>query len=72
MGEIATLAPVVCWPWHLWFLADGDCHPQGASCSRCGRDIAVPTTAAGRLVCLYCALDSGLLPATEIPLCREE
>ncbi len=53
-----------CWPWHLWWLVEGP-HPRGDRCRRCLRDVAVPQDATGRPICIYCALDLGLIPAEE-------
>jgi hypothetical protein len=40
-------------------------HPQGGNCADRGRDVAVFKP--GRPVCLYCGLDSGLIPPIEQP-----
>lgn len=59
--RVAYSGYVVCWPWHLWFLAVNDGHPRGGDCRRCGRDVAVPRSAKRDPICLYCALDVGLI-----------
>jgi hypothetical protein len=58
---------VACWPWGLSWL-DGK-PVRFATCRTCKRDVAQPEAAARDVpICLYCALDSGLLPAIDIPL----
>lgn len=66
----AELRPLVCWPWHLHRLVDG-AHPTGGRCRWCRRDIAVPADLADlrpMRVCLYCAIDRGILSAIDTPL----
>lgn len=62
---VAFPALVVCWPWHLRALGS-DTNRNGATCTRCGRDVAAPT---GRVlpVCIYCGIDGGLIPAVDVP-----
>jgi len=58
---------VPCWPWHLRMSMESEGHPIGDQCA-CGKEVALPRQFAGaEAVCLYCALDSGLLPSTEEP-----
>lgn len=56
-----------CWPWGLSWI-DGEA-VQYATCRTCQRDIAQPVAKAREVpVCIYCALDSGLLPELELAL----
>jgi hypothetical protein len=58
---------VACWPWGLEGLSGQAV--QWATCRTCQRDVAQPKASARDVpVCLYCALDSGLLPAIETEL----
>lgn len=58
---------VPCWPWSLRFLSEQPA--VGEQCRECGRDVARPEAKAGEVpVCIYCALDSGLLPLEDEPL----
>lgn len=62
---------VTCAPWSLRGMSscarDGQ-HPIGAECVDCGRSVAQPRSRPSAApVCLYCALDCGMLPAVEIP-----
>lgn len=58
---------VPCWPWELRALELGPA--LQAYCRPCGREVALPADhQADRPVCLYCAMDSGLLPAADLPL----
>lgn len=58
---------VVCWPWHLRGL--GEEPVVGALCRTCRRDVALPKSMARDVpICLYCALDDGLVEAVETPL----
>lgn len=58
---------VACWPWGLGWLAKQEV--QYATCRTCERDVAQPKARAKEVpVCLYCALDSGLLPLEDYPL----
>lgn len=60
-----------CWPWSLRHL--GEEPATGATCRTCRRDVALPTARSGEVaICIYCALDSGLLEAEETPLVGEE
>lgn len=67
MTREAAHAFVVCWPWHLWFLAPNDGHPRGGECSGCGRSVAVPRAAVGDPLCLYCGIDQGVVEAIDAP-----
>lgn len=51
--------PVICWPWHLWFLTHCPGHPRGGNCRFCDSPVAVPkcATKADDPVCVYCAED---------------
>lgn len=61
----------VCWPWHLWWLVEG-AHPIESHCRFCRRDVALPRAEADKQpVCLYCAMDRGLVEAVEIPFDAE-
>jgi hypothetical protein len=76
MGSVVGLVrpkPVVCWPWHLHFLADQAGHPIGGSYTACQQDVAVPRdqSPAGA-ICLYCAMDQGLVEAVDRPFSSEE
>lgn len=55
---------VACWPWDLGWLERESF--QYATCRTCNRDVAQPIARSGEVpVCLYCGLDSGLVPAIE-------
>lgn len=65
--RVVEVEPVVCWSWRLRDCADLPEHPVGGTCNRCSRDVAVPRDAGTREpVCLYCALDAGIIPEVEI------
>lgn len=59
MTARAEDAPVVCWPWKLWFLQRGPI--RGSTCDMCQRDVARPMKAAPsrKIICLYCATELG-------------
>lgn len=58
---------IVCWPAHLAFIWEQP--TQGADCQDCGAVVAQPVAAAKeRPVCLYCAIERGLIPAEDTPL----
>ena len=58
---------VACWPWGLGWLTNAAV--QYATCRTCQRDVAQPKERAKEVpVCLYCALESGLLPEIDLPL----
>ena len=59
--------PVVCPPWEVRHIAR---YPVfGDVCAFCTRDVAAPTERRFALkVCIYCALDRGLIPAIDAPL----
>jgi len=58
---------VACWPWSLGWIDREAVHY--ATCRTCQRDVAQPKEAAKLVpVCLYCALESGLLPLEDSPL----
>jgi len=58
---------VACWPWGLGWIDHAPL--QYATCRTCERDVAQPVANAKDVpVCIYCALDSGLLPLEERPL----
>jgi hypothetical protein len=62
---IVAKAQTPCWPWHLRERTAE--HPAGSQCARCHRDIAVPRPLQGyEAICVYCALDIGVLPLVEI------
>lgn len=55
------------WPWELAWL-DGR-NAQYATCRTCERDVAQPKANAREVpVCLYCAMDSGLVEPVDVPL----
>lgn len=68
--RLAYSAYVVCWPWRLWWLAPNDGHPRGGRCCRCEREVAVPRSATRDGICIYCALDVGLIDGIDAPLCE--
>jgi hypothetical protein len=56
----------VCWPSHLWFC--GATPTAGADCYACCRPVAVPLGRRKVLaICLYCALDRGLVEPVDSP-----
>jgi hypothetical protein len=62
------LSPVVCLLWRLRIVPDGEPHPIGANCIGCGRDLALRRHYAKReAICLYCAMDRGIIPLVELP-----
>lgn len=70
MAEVLSLVPaepVICWPWHLWFLANDEGHPRGGVCRYCQCDVAIPPGSTGLPVCLYCGMDRGLVEAVDVP-----
>lgn len=58
---------IACWPWELgWF--NGSDVFKFATCRICERDVAQPVEAAKEVpVCIYCALDNGLMEALDVP-----
>lgn len=65
MGDVVMLAPLkteVCPAWHL---RDRPPHPVGGQCRLCRRDVAMPPTRRVSPICLYCALDTGVIPEQE-------
>lgn len=71
MLSVVPKAVVVCAPWHLRGFgepcADDGNHPKGGQCTDCGRDIAVPHSAAGEPICLYCGMERGIVPIEDKP-----
>jgi hypothetical protein len=68
--------PVICAPWHLRGIgepcADDGNHPMGSRCQQCGTDIAIPRSRAPEPgICLYCAMDQGLVALEEVPPCDD-
>jgi hypothetical protein len=58
---------VACWPWRL--RSCGEEPAIGGTCRSCDLDIAVPESRRGDApICIYCGLDSGLVPAVDEPL----
>lgn len=56
-----------CMPWHARSYS-GDNPVHGAACCFCDRAVAAPETARGKTVaCIYCGLDMGFIPESEIP-----
>lgn len=68
MGWEPQIVPRPRTPCHAWRLRDGrGNHPIGAQCSDCGQDVALDRGLTGfDPVCVYCALETGLLPMEEI------
>lgn len=57
-----TVAP--CWPWAERFNDPADQQPLARLCIRCKIDVALPRADEGHTpMCLYCAMDRGLIPA---------
>lgn len=71
MLRLVSVRTVVCAPWHLRgdlpsCAGDGK-HPLGARCHKCAREVALPRSMAAETpICLYCALDEGIIPCEEI------
>ena len=65
MTAINSIAPIVAWPWHLRTLAKKD-QQHGGQCCHCRREIAIAKDERG--ICLYCAMDRGLIPLIDEPL----
>lgn len=62
--RIVHRAQTPCMPWRL---RDNRVPAIGAACAECGLDVELPRDLSGyQPVCIYCAMDSGLLPAVEI------
>lgn len=58
---------VACWPWPMRDMQPE--RPIGAVCRDCGRDVALPITERECVpVCIYCAMDAGLIEAVDTPL----
>jgi hypothetical protein len=67
MSEPISISPVVCQTWGLRGFIEGPV--TGGQCNRCSRDVAVPGSVGRRRpVCVYCALDIGLVPAIDVEL----
>jgi hypothetical protein len=67
---IVRSEPVACFLWAHRHVPDGEPHPIGANCRACGRDVALRRVHCGReAICVYCALDRGLLEPIEIEPC---
>lgn len=65
--QLVHAREVACWPWALGWLTGEPV--QGATCRTCGLDVAQPTAQARNVpVCIYCGMDSGLLPEEDAPL----
>lgn len=64
--------PIVCWPWSTARLVfDGPF--RGGACDRCARPVALSPSAGHRLpVCIYCAMDEGLIALEDKPLSGAE
>lgn len=65
MMGIASISPIIAWPWHLRFLG----HPGwdvGGSCIDCRRAVAVPGPC--RPVCIYCGMGRGLVETIDKPI----
>ena len=65
MLRLAPPIPVAhCMPWHARSYELEPVH--AARCCHCGRDIARPESARGKLAaCIYCGLDRGEIPWEE-------
>ena len=61
---------VACVP---WMLADFQREPVFfATCRQCERDVAQVESSRGDVpICIYCGLDSGLVPPVDVPLFAE-
>mgnify|MGYP007071576222 CR=1 FL=1 len=67
--RIVAPEPVVCWAWHLRDLLGLPESPRGGQCDTCRRDVAVPRWAGTRRpVCIYCAMDEGLIQPIDEPI----
>lgn len=56
---------IFCMPWHARGF-EGE-PVRGGVCARCGRDVAVPISAHGKIVgCIYCGLETGYVAEQEI------
>ena len=62
--NVIDITIAVCWPWRLRHCGEA-AHTQGAKCIYCGRDVAAPDRR--RAMCIYCALDRGVIPAVDEP-----
>ena len=59
---------VVCWPWFLRFMSADTRHPKGGECRACREAVAVPPDrSVAAAVCLYCAMDEGLIEGVDAP-----
>lgn len=63
---------MVVWPWHLRIVEWLNEHPRGDNCRDCGRDVACPQNRRVTPVCVYCAMDAGLLEAIDRPLWSDQ
>lgn len=73
MSHLRLLPPKpvgYCPAWHLRELELSE-PLHGALCCFCGRDIAAPASARGKNVgCIYCGMENGDIPCTEVEPCR--
>lgn len=71
MAVLALAPPQVraCWLWHLRFMDKqlGDRHPRGMECRTCNADVAGPADGRWVAVCIYCAMDQGIVPLEDVP-----
>lgn len=66
MKLVATsISPTVAWPWHLRNL-DASRPTKGSNCIHCKEDVAV-TDLNTRPICIYCAMDRGLVAVEDVP-----
>ena len=64
--SIVTARQVACFPWHLRICFDVPV--RAAFCRSCQLDVALPVDRErDRPICIYCAMDSGLIPAVDVP-----
>lgn len=66
--------PTACMPWHARNCHGGGRPDRGGECRWCKREIAIPddTPPRSTTVCIYCAMDRGVIPAIEIPFSPAE
>lgn len=63
---IVAAREAACFPWRLRTCTEEP--TRAAVCGSCGLDVALPIAREReRPVCIYCAMDSGLIPAVDVP-----
>lgn len=65
MKTVASIVPIIAWPWRLRSLGPGD-RPIAGACIDCGRDVAVPGPC--RALCIYCGMTRGIVALEDKPL----